>query len=401
MAKTFTTKFVENIKPSGKRQEIPDSKCAGLYLLLQPSGHRSWCCRYRFNGEQVKLGLGAWPVVSLLDARIAAAKAREQVAKGKDPATAEADAAAKAAEAKLDTVANICAEYMKREGGKLRTLDARESILRRLVCPVIGDRPIDIVKRSEIVRLLDRVEDQNGPRAADATLGVLRTIFHWHEVREDEFRSPIIRGMGRTNTKERARSRILTDDELRAVWAAASATEGPFGALVKFLLLTSARRSEGAAMRWAEVGSDGTWTLPALRSKTKTEIIRPLAKPARVLLAEQPRFDGCDHVFTTNGRTPLAQFSVPKKRLDAASGVTGWRLHDLRRTSRSLLPRAGVNADIAERCLGHAMPTIRATYDRHQYLLEMQRAFDALAALIERIVAGKPDDKIVTLSARR
>jgi integrase len=399
MAKLFTTKFVENIKPSGKRQEIPDNKCAGLYLLLQPSGHRSWCCRYRFNGEQVKLNLGAWPAVSLLDARIVATKAREQVARGTDPARAKVDAKIKADVAKANTVANVCETYLAYERGrkdkKLRTLDQRVSILNRLVYPAIGSRPVGEVRRSDIVRLLDKIEAGAGPRMADVSLAVLRRIFHWHEVREDDFVSPIIRGMGRTNTKERARSRILTDDELRAVWAAAP--EGPFGALVKFLLLTTARRNEAAAMRWDEVDATGIWTLPASRSKTKVDVARPLNKTARVLLAEQPRFHGCDHIFTLNACSPLTNFSGCKTKLDAVSGVRGWRLHDLRRTARSLLSRAGVNADIAERCLGHAMPTIRATYDRHQYVAEMAHAFEALAALIERIVAGKPGDNVVAL----
>jgi integrase len=111
------------------------------------------------------------------------------------------------------------------------------------------------------------------------------------------------------------------------------------------------------------------------------------------ILSAQPRIDGCDYVLTSNGIRPIASFGERKRRLDVASGVTGWRLHDLRRTARSLLSRTGVNADVAERCLGHALPTIRATYDRHRYLDEMAHAFEALAALIERIV--DPTDTVL------
>jgi integrase len=98
-------------------------------------------------------------------------------------------------------------------------------------------------------------------------------------------------------------------------------------------------------------------------------------------------------VFTTTRTGPLKSFSEPKAKLDAASGITNWRIHDLRRSSRSLLSRAGVNPDIAERCLGHALPTIRATYDRHRYVDEMAHAFETLAALIERIV--NPTDAVL------
>jgi integrase len=143
-------------------------------------------------------------------------------------------------------------------------------------------------------------------------------------------------------------------------------------------------------MRWDEV-ADGIWTLPASRSKTKTEVVRPLSRAAQAVLAAQPRIT--DWVFTTARTGPLKSFSEPKAKLDTASGITNWRIHDLRRSSRSLLSRAGVNPDIAERCLGHALPTIRATYDRHRYLDEMAHAFEALAALIERIV--NPTDTVL------
>lgn len=400
MGKKFTAKFIENVRPGAVRREIPDSGCSGLYLLLQPSGHRSWAVRYRFDGVPTKLTLGPWPAVSLLDARVAATKAREQVAKGLDPAAAKTAAARKAAEAQADTLAAIAAAYMKREGVRLRTADQRQSILDRLILPQLGGRPIEEIRRSEIVHLLDKVEDHNGQRMADATLAVLRKIMAWHATRSDDFVPPIVRGMGRQNVAEHRRSRILDDGELRAVWTAATATEGPFGALVRLALLTSARRGEIAAMKWGEVDAEGVWTLPASRSKTKSAIVRPLSKAAQAILAEQPRVADCDYIFTSNGRSPIKSFSGPKVKLDTAAGVhNDWRLHDLRRTARSLLSRAGVNADVAERCLGHAMPTIRATYDRHQYLSEMAHAFEALGALIERIVEPSADNVLPLRSA--
>jgi integrase len=191
--------------------------------------------------------------------------------------------------------------------------------------------------------------------------------------------------MSRWEPKEHRGTRILDDDELRQLWAA-TADGQPFCSLIRFLLLTAARRGEAAGMRWGEV-KDGIWTLPASRSKTKVEVARPLSRAAQAVLAAQPR-DDLPYVFTTTGAGPIKSFSEPKAKLDAASGISGYRLHDLRRTSRSLLARAGINSDLAERCLGHAMPTIRATYDRHRYIEEMGHAFEALAALIERIVSG-------------
>ncbi len=116
----------------------------------------------------------------------------------------------------------------------------------------------------------------------------------------------------------------------------------------------------------------------------------PLSKAAQALLAKVPRIVDCDYVFTADGKHAIANFGHLKMRLDAASGVTSWRLHDLRRTARSLMSALGVNPDHAERCLGHALPGIRKTYDCHEYRAEKLAAFEALAARITQI-ADPPD----------
>jgi integrase len=397
----LTTKFVENVKPRHERVEIPDGG-TGLYLILQSSGHRSWALRYRHAGRPAKLTIGSWPAVSLLDARKAAIDAQRELGRGHDPAAARKTAKVKAMEAAANTVASVCAAYMKREAGKLRTADQRESVFRRLIYPAIGDRPIDSVRRSDIVAMLDKIEDANGPRMADVALATLRRVFHWHETRTDDFRSPIIRGMGsRQNPVEHRRDRVLNDDELRSLWTA-TADGGPFAVLIRFLLLTSARRAEAAEMKWSEVDANGTWTLPASRSKTKVEVVRPLSKAALALLEGLPRIEGCDYPFTTSGVSPIKSFSEPKDRLATASGIKDWRLHDLRRTARSLLSRAGVPTDHAERCLGHSLGGIRSIYDRHRYIDEMRFAFEALSAQVETIVnQTRPEGAVIPLSTRR
>jgi integrase len=379
MTRKLTDLAIRNLKPRPTRQEIPDH--GGLYVVVQPSGRRGFCVRYRFNGEPRKLTLPNG--ITLAQARKLAADAMYDVAKNIDPSEAKKTAQAKAAAAARDTLQAICAEYQKRDGKSLRTADVRASNLERLVYPTLGGRQIDSIKRSEIIRLLDKIEDENGPRQADIVLALLRRIMNWHASRSDEFRSPIVRGMSRCKPKERERSRILNDDELRAVWRTAE-TAGEFGALIKALLLSGARRNEMAHLQWSEI--DGAeWTLPVGRSKTKTELVRPLSGAMQALLNERAQFDGCRHAFTNDGKRPLAGFSYLKKEFDKACGVTGWQLHDLRRTARTLMSRAGVNPDTAERALGHVINGVRGVYDRHRYLLEMRDAFEALAALIERI----------------
>jgi integrase len=208
---------------------------------------------------------------------------------------------------------------------------------------------------------------------------------NWYASRSDDFRSPIVRGMSRSKPHERARTRILTDDEIRVVWQAAEG-QGAFGRLIRFLLLTGARRSEAAAMPWTELdGSD--WTLPGARNKTKLDLMRPLSRAALDVLG--PRGEG--FVFFINGHRAICDFGDLKAAFDRATGpMERWTLHDLRRSARSLMSRAGVPTDHAERVLGHVIGGVRGTYDRHSYQDEKRQALEKLAQLITTIVYRRP-----------
>jgi integrase len=396
MARQITDLGVRALRPRAKRYEKPIGN--GLYVVVQPlpSAAKSFALRYRFAGKTRKLTLPGG--LSLAAARKAAADALYKVDQGIDPAAARAQQKQAQRLADADTFAAVADEYFRREGRTLRSAQRRRRTLDRLVIPVLGGRPIGEIRRSEIVRLLDQVEENSGPSAADDVLAFVRKIMNWHATRSDDFRSPVIRGMARTKPKERARSRILTDDELRAVWAAAAGQPGAFPMLIQFLLLTAGRRNECRAMAWAEIdGAD--WTLPAERNKTKVDLVRPLSGAAVALLSRMLRIDGGPYAFSNNGQRPIGGLAGAKAKFDRACGVTGWTLHDLRRTARSLMSRAGVNSDHAERCLGHVIGGVRGTYDRHEYYAEKQKAYEALAAQIDRIV--NPRDNVTELPAAK
>ena len=273
MPRALTDLQIQSLKPSRVRREIPDPGARGLYVIVQPSGAKSFAVRYRINGQPKKLTLKSG--VSLAAARKLCAAAMHDVAEGKDPSVAKREAVAKAAAAKADTLRAVCAEYLRRENGRLRTAHQRERLLVRLVFPTLGNRNIHTIARGELVRLFDKIEGECGTATADITLAVLRKVFNWFAVRDEHFRTPVVKGMARGKPKEQARSRTLSDDELRAVWKAASESNTAFNALTKFLLLTAARRGEAASMTWSEITEDGSWCLPAERNKTKAELCRP------------------------------------------------------------------------------------------------------------------------------
>jgi len=114
-----------------------------------------------------------------------------------------------------------------------------------------------------------------------------------------------------------------------------------------------------------------------LSKQSEVDLVRPLSKAAMAVLP--PRGHDDEFVFGLAPNTPLCGFSLLKTRLDAKSGIMGWTFHDLRRTARSLMSRARVPSDHAERVLGHVMGGVRGIYDRHDYYNEKAHALEALA----------------------
>ena len=230
----------------------------------------------------------------------------------------------------------------------------------------LGRLPVASITRGQYARVLDEIADTRGPVRSDRCLSALRTLLTWHATRSD-YVSPLVKGGRRAaSIAERARDKTLTDEELRAIWRAGEADKGPFGSLVRFLLLTATRRGEGAGLRRSELSPDGkVWIIPGSRYKNGKDHVVPLSAAAQRVIAAMP--DRGEHVFSVDGSHPLSGFNDRKQALDKASGVSGWRLHDLRRTSRTLLSRAGISADHAERCLGHVIGGVRGVYDRHAY----------------------------------
>jgi integrase len=262
--------------------------------------------------------------------------------------------------------------------------------------------------RERLASMFDAIEDGVGVVAADQVLAHLRKGFNWWEARDSHFRSPITRGMARTKPLERARTRTLDDQEHRDLEAALDVAKVPacYPHYIRCLRHTAVRRSEAAGARWEEI-SGNVWTIPAERSKTKLPVEIPLTPTVLGLLG--PRQKSGSVFSSDGGRTAFSGFSKAKAALDAAitelrkadgrPAMPAWTQHDLRRSARTLLARAGVDADIAEKCLGHLPPAIRRIYDKHAYHDEKLRAFKRLDALIDRIL--HPTDAVATFPTRR
>jgi integrase len=386
------SKATINGLPRGKL--LIDTEIRGFVARRLPSGGVSYGLRYRdrTTGQRRWIGLGVHGDITPDQARREAERRRGEVADKRDPLAEKHQTRAAAG----SSVSAILDAFLERHVRKnLRSAGEVERVFNVYVRPRIGDKPIYGLLRNDLVKMLDAIEDGNGPVMADRVLAHLRKAFNWQASRDDRFNTPIVKGMARTKPAERARKRFLSDEELRDVWRALDTANVPgcYPAYVRALLLTAQRRDEVARMSWPEIEGEA-WIIPAERYKTGNENVVPVTD-AIFKLVGKPQKTG--FVFsTTGGELPFSGFSKAKRALDKAIAelrkrekykpVPHWTLHDLRRTARSLMSRAGVPADIAERVLGHKIAGVRGVYDRHEYIAEKRDALERLAALVERII---------------
>jgi integrase len=398
----LTAKSVENVKPGAARREVPDSGCRGLYLVVQPTGRKSWAVRYRYAGTPKKLTLDG--ALTLAAARKAATDALHELAQGRDPAALKFEARASAEKATAaraaDTVEQWAAHFIERHAKK----KTRENSWRQavhvfddIVLPAWRGRIVHDIKRRDIIELIESVAEDR-PIMANRAHAHVSKFFNWLCERDVIAASPCA-GVKRPSA-ENARDRILSDDEIKALWLACGDIGDPAGACIKVLLLTGQRRSEVAGMRRGEINGD-VWTLAPERTKNKQRNDVPLAAQALAIIEGMPKIAGGDYVFTTSGWAPLGRFDRIKHELDAhMKPQTPWVLHDVRRSAASGMAKLGIRLPVIEKCLNHTGGSFRGivgVYQRHDFAAEKRDALQRWADHIDAIVRGEPAEKVVRL----
>lgn len=416
----FTEDGVRKLKPEPDRKGRKaqhnwyDAKHPGLILRVNWGGTKSWRVLFYVGGKTKSHGLGYFAKPGLPETeRIGVKRARELA--GEFKANLAEFLARPPEQPAKATFKQIADDFLKREvEGKLRSAGQIKATLTKIVYSSWENRPFEELRRRDVTKLLDNVADTRGLRAADMVLAVIRRMTNWYQARNDDYVSPIVKGMARTKTKERARKRILTDDEIRALWAACDREQtGTFGALVKMCLLTAQRRTKVATMLFDNL-TDDIWIIATeAREKGNAERLK-LPPVAMSIVEEQRKLAINDYIFPASreGRRKgpgkhfgsYSAFGQGKEDLDKAMAKTlpnipPWQIHDLRRTARSLMARADVRPDIAERVLGHAIVGVEGTYDRHSYDEQRAAALVALASLIDRII-DPPAGNVISIKGR-
>lgn len=396
-----------------------DTELRGFGLRVTPRGVRSYVVQYRLPrrpARRTTIGIHGSPWTPE-KARDRAEHILMDVKRGDDPVHAAKKRAREAVDLEFSRYVETFTEgYLK-----LEWKDSWANAKRQLelhVVPYLKGRPLPEIEKNEIAKIIQRLKD----RAALArnTHAVLRKLFSWAVDQGDLGSSPI----PAAPSAVKARKRVLTPDEIVAVWQASFKLDRPMGQFIRLLIATLQRRCEVAEAPWSELAElTGLWRQEGERVKNENDHLVPLNAIALDVLADMvsgpvppegrakpwPRKG---FVFTTTGKTPISGFSKVKAKLDRemlpilqklgdkradALGeerelvfLPPWRLHDIRRTGTTQMQALGVPIEVTEKVINHRSGEtagIRGVYNLHAYTDEKRKALDAWGGYLQRLLA--------------
>jgi integrase len=428
MAKrNLTDRTLKALKPAaaGKLYDVMDSVVPGFGVRVSDSGRRTFMlvARYPGSSNPARRSIGAYGAVTLADARQKARDWLKLIEGGKDPARE----IARQRENSFAAVAEKFIAYIHRQ--KLRTAAVMERNLRQTFVQEWAARPITTIGSDDVKRVIRKAVEREATYQAFHDFALVRRLFNW-AIGTDDYGlelNPCRRLNSADLIGERhARDRVLSDDELRALWRATERMGYPYGPLYRLLALTGLRLGEACGARWSEFDlARQEWTIPAERMKKvkggAKPFMVPLTDAVLEVLSALPRFDSGDFLFSHSfGKAPLRPnlFSDPKERLDKTMleelrtialerGKDPERVtlpdfvnHDIRRTVRTHLSALRIGEEVREAVLAHVRPGIKGVYDKHQYLDEKREALTLWNARLRSIIEPPPANVIELRAAQ-
>jgi integrase len=369
-------------------------------------GARAFVGVYQFDGAERRDVIGAYPVWGANAARERFKQWKRDAELGVDPRGDPEPEDPTASSFRARAEQYLADPRKKRQKTPLRPATQREyrrSLLGYAVA--LHNKSFDSISRREVADLLDTVKMQRGVVSAMRTRAAIGRLYSWGIARGYVEHSPVTGTEGWETPK---RARELSDAELRMVWAG---TREPtaFHMIVRLLLWTGARPAEAGGLCKSELRPEGTWELPAERSKNGRALVLPLSRQARAAIAAyQARHPWRELILGRSGDRPFSGWSAAKRKLDGQMAranaerrqgrslktreepaeldfMRPWQLRDVRRTVETRLASMGVAQELINRILNHAQGPITTTYNRYEYLQEKQQALQSWADELERI----------------
>jgi len=365
-------------------RKLSDGK--GLYLAVMPTGAKLWRLKYRLGGKERTYSMGAYPDVTLAEARKERDRAREVIRQGKDPvSTRRASKAAEVAE-QANTFAAVAAEWLARQDYSPAHLAAQRKRLDEALLPAIGDTPVAEVTPAQVLDVLRGFEQRGalemGAKCRRMTSQIFRYAAQTARVTSDPA-ALLVGAIKSPVTKHRA---TVPLKEMPALLETIAKVPAELNTRCAFywIVLTAARTGEMRYATWGEIEGGKLWRVPAARMKMQREHLVPLSKQAQQVLkrAAELRTDPDDSALIFPGFTRTGHLSENALlALLARAGYFGRQTGHGFRASFSTWAHEVQEADpdVIEACLAHVRGDVRAVYNRATYLSKRTALLQAWA----------------------
>ena len=370
----FTDAYIKSLKPATTRYDLYDANLAGFGIRISPSGTKSWIALSRNMERKTRITLGRYPQMPLASARQRAMNALLEMADGEFKRTNS-----------FQNFEHALEDWYKKDQSKNKSFLQVKKAMELHVRPHLKDFKLSNIEKRDIIKIIDRIAIRT-PTQANRVQAFITRFFNWCVSRDLLAISPA-NGITKAKT-ETSRDRVLTKDELTTVYNATFKMPYPFGPLFRILTCTAQRLNEVAGCKWSEIDLVAQkWDLPRDRSKNKASHVIHLSRPVLEELNQLMCSAQNELIFTTTGRSPVSGFSKAKKQLDTISGVSDWRLHDLRRTFATVATETlGYEPVVVDRTLNHlngSVKGIAAVYQKGQYLDKRKAVLDTWANYVQ------------------
>lgn len=387
----FIDSYIKNLKPKSKWFE--KTEATGLGIRVMPSGNKSWIYRFTMNGQRKKITLGKYPGISLKQARELFTNAQRLKEQGINPIE-------NALQEKLkedNTVKKLILSWYSNyaEKNRKKPLQIKQQIEADII-PLLGNEELEKLQTRDITKALDIIVKRGAPIHANRILSTLKQALNYAVSRGNLQQNPAApirpRDIGGL---EKPRERFLTTDEIKILWAFLDSDKNKISLQIKnalkIILLTGIRTSEIRLAKWSEFNFENAlWTIPTENTKTGIAVKIHLTSQVKTFLIQLKEINDTPFVLpSVNEQLPLSDNAIPRavKRIQQRVGIPEWTSHDLRRTFATQLGETlNIDPIVIEKCLGHKMPRIMATYNKNDMLPQRKEALEKWSLYIQNLV---------------
>lgn len=395
----FIDSFIKNLKPEGNWYE--KTEASGLGIRVMPSGNKSWIYRYTLNGKRQKMTLGKYPALSLKQARDLLLKAQNLREQGVNPIEHQQQEKTR----EIYTVEKLCLEWYNTYVSKNRKkpLAILQQQITANIIPLLGNKELTKLQALDISRALDVIVTRGAPILANRILSTIKQALNFAVSRGNIQLNPAISIRARDiGGLEKPRERVLSLDEIKLIWHFLDSDPCKMSiqtkSAIKIIVLTGVRTAELRLAKWQSFDfSNSLWTIPPEHTKGAIMVKVHLTAFTKSILQELKETNGSDFVLVgLDSSKPLDEHALPRaiKRIQSRVGIPEWTAHDLRRTFATQLGETlNIDPVVVEKCLGHKMPKIMATYNKNEMLPQRKDALMQWSECIQNLIYDSRSQK--------